>query len=132
MNYKEMLKRCRDSIPVKGIQKERLEIPAPIIISTKKNLTIKNFRDISDIVNRDAKSFARFLFRTLAVPGYINNKELVLQGRVNPALVRSRINEYMKKYVYCEECGKADTVMIKDGKNFIIKCEACGARRVVK
>ena len=37
----------------------------------------------------------------------------------------------MKEFVYCKECGKPDTKLIKDERKYYIKCEACGAKRYV-
>lgn len=132
VGYEELIERCKKHIPTKLEEKERLEIPKPLVVVMRKHTIIKNFWAIIKIINRDPKHFAKFLFKSLAIPGFMDKKELHLHGKVSAPLVISRINEYMEKFVFCEECGKADTTMKKEGKVFIIKCEACGARRSVK
>ena len=47
-------------------------------------------------------------------------------------MVSQRIAEYIKEYVICRECGKPDTDIKKENDFFVMKCQACGARRSFK
>ena len=127
--YLELLKRAKKDIPVHV--GERFEVPkADAVIG--KQTTIKNFSDIAKTLRRDGKHIAKFLFKELAVPGSIRGNELYLQGRINQSLIDQRINEYVREFVVCNECGKPDTGLQKIEGVDMLKCEACGARRSVR
>jgi len=130
-DYLEMLKRAKENMPDLKKGGERFEIPKADVIAGKQTV-IKNFIDICKILRRDPKHIAKFLFKEMAVPGSINGNELVLQGRVSYNMINQRIEEYTKEFVYCNECGKADTNVEKSDRTLILKCEACGARRSLR
>ena len=67
-----------------------------------------------------------------ATPGEIKGNELVLQGKFSSFVINSKIANYAEEYLYCQECGKPDTVIVKQDRLEVIKCEACGARRPAK
>jgi translation initiation factor 2 subunit 2 len=130
-NYQELLKRAKQNLPeIKG--GGRLEIPSAIVEVVKKTTSVKNFGDIAKAIRRDAKHLARFMFKELAVPGALKGNELVLQGKISSTVINQRLQEYLKEYVYCKECGKPDTNLVVEGNIATIKCEACGARRTFK
>ena len=127
MNYEEMLKRAVTNMPKRA--ESRFEIPTAIAYLEGRQTIIKNFADIAKTLRREPAEIAKYMFKSLAVPGSIRGNELILQSKVQPSLINQRIREYTKEYVICNECGKPDTALQKiDGYNFI-KCEACGARR---
>jgi len=128
MDYFELLKRARGELPDLKKTGDRFEIPRPLIQTGKQTL-IKNFSEITKTLRRDPKHIAKFLFKELAVPGSIRNDGLILQGRIVPSLINQRIEEYVKEFVFCHECGKADTVIEKSDRIMFIRCEACGAKR---
>ena len=129
MQYQELLKKAMENLP-KNKESDRIEIPKPDISYSGKRTVLKNFSSIAKVMRRDPKHFAKFLFKTLAVPGNFD-KELVLQGKINRDILKKRIDEYLKIFVICHECGKYDTKMEKRGNLLIIKCEACGARKTM-
>jgi translation initiation factor 2 subunit 2 len=129
--YLKLLKRAKENMPDLKKEGERFEIPKADVV-TGKQTVIKNFLDISKTLRRDPKHIAKFLFKEIAVPGSMNGNELVLQGRVLPSMINQRIAEYTKEFVFCNECGKADTMVQKADRTLILKCEACGARRSLR
>lgn len=129
-DYKKLLKKAKDSMPQISKSTVRFEYPSAFVQPGKQTI-IKNFSDIAKAVRRDPKHIAKFLFKELALPGNINGNELVMQGRLSSSLLNQRINDYVKEFVFCKECGKPDTVLLKTDKTFIMKCEACGARKPV-
>ncbi len=128
-NYLELLKKAKKDIPTHT--GERFEVPKAVVMAGKQTV-IKNFSDIVKILRRDGKHMAKFLFKELAMPGSIRGNELYLQGRVSQGLIDQRINEYVKEFVICNECGKPDSMLQKIEKVDILKCEACGARRSIR
>jgi translation initiation factor 2 subunit 2 len=92
---------------------------------------VKNFNEIAKVLRRDSKHMAKFLFKELAAPGSLGN-ELILQGKFSSDIINKRVEDYVKEFVYCHECRKPDTNLVKSGRVVFLKCEACGARRSVK
>ena len=131
MDYSELLKRAKSELPDLKKEGSRLEIPKAVI-QTGKQTVIKNFSNIAEVLRRDPKHISKFLFKELAVPGTIRNGELLLQGKISPGLINQRLDEYIKQFVLCHECNKADTVFQKIDRVIFIKCEACGARRTAR
>lgn len=128
-DYQSLLRKAKEHLPSLGAG-TRLEIPAPVVQGTKRQTFIRNFADIAKTVRREPKHLAKFLFKELAVPGNMSGHELVLQGRITQSMIQQRMNEYLRLYVLCEECGKPDTNMTADKGIVTLKCEACGAKRV--
>lgn len=128
MDYEDLLKRAKAATPIPHTS-ERFEIPVPYVQKLKKQTVVKNFSEIAKRLRRDEGHLAKFLFRELAVPGSISDGALSLQGKISSSMIKKRIEEYAREFVICEECGKPDTTMKKDGKIVVIKCEACGAMR---
>ena len=128
--YKKLLEKAKKGRPAPE-KKARFEVPEADVFVEKQTF-IRNFSEIAKTIRRDPKHLAKFLFKELAVPGSMRGDELILQGKVSPSMVRQRINEYVKSFVLCHECGKPDTVMEKADRLLLLKCEACGARRYLK
>ncbi|MBI2971577.1 MAG: translation initiation factor IF-2 subunit beta [Candidatus Aenigmarchaeota archaeon] len=130
-DYLKLLEKARKGLPASATVSERFEIPAANV-QIGRQTVLKNFSDIVKALRRDAKHLAKFLFKELAVPGSMRQDELLLQGRIPGSMVNKRIEEYAKEFVFCNECGKPDTKMLKEGRILLLKCEACGARRSVR
>lgn len=128
MNYKKLLEKAKSMIP-KPEQKQRLIIPKLDIILIGKRTIIKNFSKIVETIRRDEKHFAKFLFKELAISGSIQDQRLILNGIISKEMIEKRVNDYIKKYVICEECKKYDTMLIKENNIIIKKCESCGAKK---
>jgi translation initiation factor 2 subunit 2 len=127
MEYSEMLRKAMRSLPEKSAA-SRFEMPKAVVHPVGKSTIVKNFADIARTVRRNTTDIAKFLFKELGVPGEIRGNDLILNGKVGEKLLNQRLEEYVKDYVLCRECGKPDTDIKKDGV-FILKCQACGARR---
>lgn len=128
MDYKELLKKARANLPVKK-GGARFEMPRASVLITGRLTTVKNFSDLVRMLRRDPKHMAKYLFKELAVPGEMKNSELVLQGKFSSSVINSKVENYAEEFVYCRECGKPDTALVKTDRIEQIKCEACGARR---
>ncbi|MBI3190534.1 translation initiation factor IF-2 subunit beta [archaeon] len=131
MDYKELLKRAKKNMP-QTEDRGRLEIPAAVVSSTKRQTTIKNFSSIVKTIRREPSHLAKFLFKELATPGTVSGDELLLQSKISSSIISQRINDYINEFVMCKECGKPDTTLVKKDYFVVIKCEACGAQRTLK
>lgn len=131
-NYEKMLDDAKAKLPDVNIESARLEIPQPSVQIVGRQTIIKNAGAIAKAVRRDIKFLAKYLFKELAVPGSVRQNELVLLGKIKEDNIQKRIDDFVKDYVLCHECGKPDTSITTFEKNEFIKCEACGAKRAMK
>ncbi|RLJ02485.1 MAG: translation initiation factor IF-2 subunit beta [Candidatus Aenigmatarchaeota archaeon] len=129
MKYKEMLDKVYEKIK-KGEIKDRINIIKPEISSSGNKTIISNFEQFCNSIRRDKKQVAKFLYKELATSGFVDRGRLILQTR--SPILEDKIQKYLKNFVYCHECGKPDTILQKEGRFYILKCEACGARRTIK
>jgi translation initiation factor 2 subunit 2 len=130
--YEKMLEEARDKLPKDIVSDVRLEIPKPQATISGNQTFIVNFIEITNVIKRDPKHLSKFLFRELATPGHLDGSRLILQGKIYGSLIEKKIEAYLKEYVYCNECGKPDTHLIKQDRIYFLKCDACGARYPVK
>jgi len=131
--YKKLLEAVRKELPEHIFQKERFEIPNVVGHIQGNRTIISNFLQIANILRREPENMLKFILRELATPGEIKKSGSVIIGTKVPA---SRINEkikvYANSYVFCYECSKPDTKIEKEGNFSFIKCQACGARHIIK
>lgn len=128
MDYEELLKRAKANLPEYN-SSARFEIPKPVAHQSGRQTFIRNFLDIAKTLRREPKHIAKYLSKELATPGVLKGSELVLQAKISAYMIEQRINDYVKDFVLCHECGKPDTNIIEEKQFSFIKCEACGARR---
>ncbi len=127
-----MLKEGLDRLSTHVASDIRLEVPKPQISISGSQTFISNFIEISNVIRRDPQHLSKYLSRELAVPSSVDGNRLVLQGKVYHTLIEKKIESYLKEYVYCNECGKPDTHLIKHERILLLKCDACGAKQPVK
>ncbi len=131
MDYMEMLKKARSKIP-QSARTERISIPRPAVIQSGRQTIVQNFQEICKTIRRDPKHVAKFLFKELAVPGSIRENTIMLQGKFSQNVIEKRMDDYVKDFVLCRECGKIDTNLEKTGSAYTLKCESCGAKKTMK
>ncbi len=129
-NYIELLRRAKMSLP-KSVAIERWELPRANVQISGKRTTVRNFSEIAKTIRRDPQHIAKYIFKELAVPGSVG-EALELQGKFTSEQINRRIEDYVKEFVLCSECGKPDTQLVKQERLWSMKCEACGAKRPVK
>ena len=131
-SYEEMLKEAEEKLPKGTKEKIRLEIPKPQLLVQGNQSFVTNFVEITNIMRRDPKHFAKFLFRELATPGHFDGKRLMLQGKVSSGLVEKKLDVYIKEFLYCKECNRPDTKLVKEDRIMFMVCEACGSKKAVR
>jgi len=129
--YKEMLKQAEEKIS-KKTGESRLSIPDPQTNIQGTRTFITNFTEITNSIRRDPKHLSKYLFRELAKPGHVDGNRLILQGVVIKSLIKKKIDDYVKEFVYCKECNRPDTHFEKEERIIFLKCEACGAKQVLR
>jgi len=130
--YEDMLKEAIEKIPDNVKKESRYEIPPPQTDIQGNRTFINNFTDITNSIRRDPKHVSKYLFRELAIPGHLNGNRLILQGKVIRSLIEEKIKSYVNEFVCCRECKKPDTHFEKIGRIIFLKCEACGAKQVIR
>ncbi|GBF36458.1 MAG TPA: translation initiation factor IF-2 subunit beta [Methanothermococcus okinawensis] len=131
-DYDTLLKRAFSQLPEEVFKDIRFEVPLADSIVEGNRTVIKNFRDIAKVINRDIQFFAKYIMRELGTAGNVEGQRLILQGKFNNYLINSKIKDFIEEYVLCEECGKPDTKIIKEGRLHFLKCMACGAIKPIK
>lgn len=130
-DYESLLHRVREALPEDVTSRERFEVPKVDVIYEGKNTIIRNFMDIVKKIDRNPMHVYKYLMRELGTAGNIQGERLILKGRVSQSLIQNRVNDYIKTYVICYECGSPDTELRKEGRIEILVCKACGAMRPV-
>ncbi len=132
-SYEELLERALDELSKKDIVKrERFEIPEANVMREGARTTIKNFSQIAKALNRSEEHLYKYLVKSLGTAGFVDNGRLILQGKFTKDEVQREINDYVKYYVLCKECGAPDTEFIKEERVLMIRCLACGAKHPVR
>ena len=128
-----MLDRAREGLEEVMSSSERFNPPTPEILHEgSKKTIIRNFTEMTDALRRDEIHLYKFLLQELGTAGNVENRRLVLQGRVPEKKIEERIKNYINTFVICEECNRPDTDFLRSGRVLILHCEACGAKRPIR
>jgi translation initiation factor 2 subunit 2 len=131
MEYKQLLGRAMSKVS-RSFSEERFKIPQADSVISGKQTTIRNFVEMAKSLRREPKHMAKFIFREMAIPGSVDETKLTLQRNFDRESIEKAIRLYCAEFLYCRECGKPDTHLVKKGDITFLKCEACGAERSVK
>ena len=117
------------AVPKRKGSGERFEIPKAVLEVAGRRTIIVNVLEISTTLRRDPSHFIKFLLKELATKGELSGQRLFVLGNFTQDMINKKIEIYVKSYVFCPECGKPDTKIVKEGRFTLMKCEACGARQ---
>ena len=133
LDYEKLLERAREGLEDVMQNAERFNPPIPDIMHEgSKKTIIRNFSEIIDSLRRDETHLYKFLLQELGTAGSVNNRRLVLQGRVPEKKIKDRIKSYIETFVVCQECNRPDTSFLRTGRTLNLHCEACGAKRPIR
>jgi translation initiation factor 2 subunit 2 len=133
LDYEKLLERAREGLEEVMQNAERFNPPIPDIMHEgSKKTIIRNFSEIIDSLRRDETHLYKFLLQELGTAGSVNNRRLVLQGRVPEKKIKDRIKSYIETFVVCQECNRPDTSFLRVGRTLNLHCEACGAKRPIR
>lgn len=131
-SYEEMLSRAKSKLPKATGTEILFQIPKGDVVIEGSKTMIRNFLEICDILQRKPEHLLKYLNRELATPGLVEGTRLVLKGKLGYSLINQRIGEYVKEFVFCPACGRHETVLIKEDRVTLMKCNACGAVNSVR
>ncbi len=131
-DYENLLDRAIEQLPPEIFETKRFSVPKAYSVIQGNRTFIQNFREISDALNRDPQHLLKYLLRELGTAGNLEGGRAIMQGKFTHYLINERINDYVDKFVICQECSRPDTRIIREDRIFILKCEACGAKAPLK
>jgi len=127
-----MLDRLYLSLPEQTKTKERFQMPEIQSLVQGTKTFIKNIPALLKLINREEKHLLKFITKELGVPTSSNEGKIIMAGKFADAKIKNAIENYIKNYVLCRECGKPDTKFIERKNIKMMKCEACGAVTSIK
>src|SRR3989338_9044993 len=130
--YEELLDKAYEKVKVVHANTERFEVPKVTGQIEGKNTIISNIPQIASYVRRPVEQLAKFIQKELAVPGRMENDRLILIGKINSSKVNDKVQQYLKEFVICNECGKPDTEILADKGIKYKNCLACGAKSPIR
>jgi translation initiation factor 2 subunit 2 len=131
-DYSELLDRGIKQLPPKVLETTRFQVPKAYSMIQGNRTMIQNFSEIADALNRDPQHILKFLLRELGTAGNLEGSRAIMQGKFTHYLINDRIEEYVERFIMCHECNRPDTRIVREGRIFILKCEACGAKAPLK
>ncbi len=132
LDYEKLLDRAKEKLPEVEESSERFEIPNVVGHLEGSKVVISNFLQIAQALQRDPKHLLKYVLRALATPGEIKKNFLIMGSKVSSKAINEKIEAYANEYVFCRECGKPDTKLVKEGEFLFLKCQACGAKYSVR
>jgi len=130
-SYEELLNDAYSKIK-KSESKDRFEIPKIEGHFEGKKTILTNFFQIASYIRRNPEHFQKFILRELAASGQKDGDRLILNMTVPSAKINQKVEQYIKEFVLCKECGKPDTELTKEDRMSFVKCLACGAKHSVR
>ncbi len=130
--YNKLLDQAYKEIkPITG-KSERFEIPKIQGHAEGTKTILTNLQQIASYLRRDQNHLLKFLLRELATSGAIKGNRVILQRKISSQKINDKIEQYVKEFVTCRECGKPDTELIKQDRFTFVHCLACGAKHSVR
>ncbi len=131
-SYEKLLEEAYKKIkPIEG-KNERFEIPVIEGHFEGKKTILTNFFQIASYIRRDPEHFQKFLLKELATPGQKEGDRIILNNKIPSAKINQKVEQYVKEFIICKECGKPDTELVKEDRINIMHCLACGAKHPVR
>jgi len=132
MNYEDLLNKAIEKLPKKEETRDRFGIPEAILEVSGNRSIFKNFGEVADKLRREHAHLSKYLSKELATAGNVQAATLVFQGNIRREILQRKIEDYIKEFVYCKECGEPDTRLVKRDRITIMICEACGAKHPLR
>jgi translation initiation factor 2 subunit 2 len=130
--YEDLLNEAYEKVKKVEGAGERFEIPKAEGHFEGKKTIIVNFMQIASHIRRNVDHFLKYLLKEIAAAGQIEGERLILNMKVPSTKINQKIEEYVKEFVLCKECGKPDTELIKQDRLTFVHCLACGAKHPVR
>ncbi|KAL1221847.1 Eukaryotic translation initiation factor 2 subunit beta [Cardamine amara subsp. amara] len=131
--FRMVLKIVRENIPEPAgdwlRRVIRLQTPQ-IVPEGEKKTAFVNFMDICNTMRRQphhVSSFLRYGFGSRC--SFDEQQRWVVLGRFKLENFEALLRRYVIEYVVCLICKSTDTILPKENRVFVLRCEKCGSRR---
>lgn len=130
--YEQLLERAYKQLPAVTKEESRFEMPQIKAVQSGNKTVVANLPQLASAFRRPIEHLLKFMLRELATTGEQKGGEYVFVGRFRPEFLQDKMAKYAKEFVFCKQCGKPDTHLLKETAATFIICEACGARDSVR
>ncbi|EFW92044.1 Translation initiation factor IF2/IF5 [Haladaptatus paucihalophilus DX253] len=131
MDYNSALDRGMDAVPDLETSDERFSYPDPAVQKDGSFTRLTNLDDIADALSRDGEHVHSALQRELGTSGKYEEGQARYSGSFTESDFNTALDEYVEEFVICSECGLPDTRLVRENRNLMLRCDACGAFRPV-
>ena len=132
MTYEQLLDEAYNKVKQVQSSSTRFEIPKIEGHFEGRKTILTNFSQLASHLRRTPEHFQKFLLRELAASGQKEGERLILNIKVPSVKINSKVEQYVKEFVLCKECGKPDTEIIKEDRLSFLHCLACGAKHAIR
>jgi translation initiation factor 2 subunit 2 len=132
MDYEKLLNKAYKEVKQIENNGERFEVPKIKGHFQGKKTILTNFFQIASFLRRKPEHIQKYLVKELATSAYKEGDRLVLNNKIPSLKINDKINQYIKEFIICRECGKPDTELMKEDRLVFVHCLACGAKHSVR
>ena len=132
-HYEEMLGRVfgilRENNPELAGEKHKTILKPPQVLreGTKKTVFV-NFSELCKAMHRAPDHVITYLLAELGTSGSLDGQaRLIVKGRFLPKVFEGILRRYINDYVICNMCKSADTLLHKENRLYILRCQAVRA-----
>lgn len=136
-HYEELLGRIfgilRANNPELAGEKTKTILKPPQVLreGTKKTVFV-NFTELCKTMHRQGEHVMGYLNAELGTSGSLDGQErLIMKGRFTPKVFEGVLRRYVNEYVICNMCKSTDTLLNREQRLFMLRCQSCGASRSV-
>ena len=130
--YEQLLERAYKNTPTVAKEEVRFELPEIKSHLSGNKTIISNLEQVAKVLRREVNHFFKFMLRELATTGDVKNSEYIFVGKFRNEFLQQKIGKYAKEFVFCGQCNKRDTHLVREAAADFIVCEACGAKASVR
>jgi translation initiation factor 2 subunit 2 len=121
--YDELLAR----IPFMDKSETTHTIQIPQVVQNGKRTSFINFASIAKSMHRRVDHFKDFVLSELGTSGTTDaSLRLNIKGKFHRAHIENVIRSYAKEYVTCKSCKSFNTLLQKDTRVDVLRCDDCG------
>ncbi len=116
----------RENNPELAGEKHKTILKPPQVLreGTKKTVFV-NFSELCKAMHRAPEHVIAYLLAELGTSGSLDGQaRLIVKGRFLPKVFEGILRRYINDYVICNMCKSADTLLHKENRLFILRCQA--------
>ncbi|WP_327050938.1 translation initiation factor IF-2 subunit beta [Halomicrococcus gelatinilyticus] len=131
MDYDSALDRGLDEVPDLEGGDDRFSYPSATAQKDGSFTRLTNLDAIAEALSRDPEHVHSALQRQLGTSGTLDEGRARYSGNFSERDFDAALDAYVEEFVLCTECGLPDTRLVRENRNLMLRCDACGAFRPV-